>query len=132
MIRRVYSDLPTFKNLSFQPGLNVLLVDTTPDATVRQTRNRAGKSSFTEILHFMLGGSVEKGSIFHEPVLHGQKFGLEIDLGKETVAVERVPENRSGPDQDPHEESTEHVRPPPGSSDDEHQDDHAEEESGDG
>lgn len=95
MIRRVYSDLPTFKNLSFHSGLNVLLADTTPDATARQTRNRAGKSSFTEILHFMLGGNVEKGSIFHEPVLHSQKFGLELDLGEETVTVERVPENRS-------------------------------------
>lgn len=95
MIRRVYSDLPTFKNLSFHPGLNVLLADTTPGSTERQTRNRAGKSSFTEILHFMLGGNVEKGSIFREPVLHGQKFGLELDLGEETVAVERLPENRS-------------------------------------
>lgn len=95
MIRRVYSDLPTFKNLNFHPGLNVLLADTTPGATERQTRNRAGKSSFTEILHFMLGGNVDKGSIFREPVLHGQKFGLVLDLGEETVNVERVPENRS-------------------------------------
>ena len=95
MIRRVYSDLPTFKNLSFHPGLNVLLADTTPDATERQTRNRAGKSSFTEILHFLLGGNVEKGSIFREPVLNEQRFGLELDLGEDEVTVERVPENRS-------------------------------------
>ena len=89
MIRRVYSDLSTFKNLSFHAGLNVLLADTTPGATDRQTRNRAGKSSFTEILHFLLGGNIEKESIFKEPVLNGQKFGLELDLGEETVSTHR-------------------------------------------
>jgi len=95
MIRRVYSDLPTFKDLSFHTGLNILLADTTPEATERQTRNRAGKSSFTEIVHFLLGGKVEKQSIFREPVLRGHRFGLELDLGEETVTVERVGEKPS-------------------------------------
>ena len=95
MIRRVYSDLPKFKNLSFNQGLNILLADTTPDATQRQTRNRAGKSSFTEILHFLLGGNIEKESLFRESVISRHKFGLELDLGEETVTVERTPENRT-------------------------------------
>ena len=43
MIRRVYSNLPKFKNLTFKEGLNVLLAEKSAGATDKHTRNRAGK-----------------------------------------------------------------------------------------
>jgi len=93
MIYQVYSSLPKFKKLRFPAGLSILVADTTPQATDRQTRNRAGKSSLTEILHFLLGGNVEKDSIFRDAALREQLFGMQLDLGGQTVTVERVPDS---------------------------------------
>ncbi|MBP7588915.1 MAG: DUF2326 domain-containing protein [Thermoanaerobaculia bacterium] len=93
MIRRIYSSLPKFKGLTFHPGLNILLADTTPEATERQTRNRAGKSSLTEVMHFLLGSSVDNDSIFRDAQLQEHSFGMEFDLASQSVTVERVPAN---------------------------------------
>ena len=64
MIRRVYSDLPKFKNLTFKEGFNVLLAEKSVGATDKQTRNRAGKSSLLDIIHFLSGSKCDKDSIF--------------------------------------------------------------------
>jgi uncharacterized protein YydD (DUF2326 family) len=95
MIYRVFSTLPTFKLLEFHDGLNVVLAEKTPGATERQTRNRAGKSSITEIIHFLMGGNIEKDSIFKEDVLEKYAFGIEFDLAGNPVTVEREVTNRS-------------------------------------
>lgn len=95
MIHRIYSTLPTFKFLEFHDGLNVVLAEKTPESTERQTRNRAGKSSITEIIHFLMGGSVEKGSIFKEDCLQDYAFGVDFDLAGHPITIERKPETRS-------------------------------------
>ena len=56
MIHHIFSTLPSFKNLGdLKPGLNVLLAQKTEGATTKQTRNRAGKTSFVELVHVLLG-----------------------------------------------------------------------------
>ena len=45
-------------------------------ATDRQTRNRAGKSSLTEIMHFLLGSSVDNDSVFPDTQLQGNSTPL--------------------------------------------------------
>lgn len=89
MIRRISSDLPTFKALAFKPGLNVLVAEKTADATDRQTRNRAGKTSVLEIVHFLLGSSCKPQSIFRT-ALEEASFGMEFDLAGLPVTVERT------------------------------------------
>jgi len=89
MIRRVYSTLPTFKRLDFHDGLNIVVAEKTPGATERQTRNRAGKSSVTEIIHFLMGSNIEKDSLFKEKCLEDHAFGIEFDLAGHPVTVER-------------------------------------------
>jgi len=89
MIHRVFSTLPTFKNLTFRPGLNVLVADRTAESTDRQTRNRAGKSSLLEIIHFTLGANAGQDSIFRNPPLTDFEFGLEFDLGPQKVIAQR-------------------------------------------
>ncbi len=89
MIRRITSDLPKFKVLSFNPGFNVLLADKSPGASDRQTRNRAGKSSVLEIIHFLLGGKCDKDSMFRK-ALGEASFEMEFDLGQQATSVRRT------------------------------------------
>ncbi|HTD66684.1 MAG TPA: ABC-three component system protein [Candidatus Limnocylindria bacterium] len=89
MIHRVYSDLPSFKALSFHGGLNVLLAEKSQGATDRQTRNRAGKTSFVEILHFLLGRDADPKSVFRTKELESFRFGMDFDLAGQKVGVER-------------------------------------------
>ena len=90
MIRRVYANLPRFKDLVFRPGLNVLLAEKSVGATDKHTRNRAGKSSLLDIVHFLLGARCDKDSLFRSDALQDAVFGMELDLANEFVRVERT------------------------------------------
>ncbi len=89
MIYRISSSLPTFKNLDFQPGLNILLADKSPDSSDRQTRNRAGKTSLIRIIHFLTGENVDKDSIFKNDALIDHAFSMQFDLRTARVEIER-------------------------------------------
>lgn len=89
MIYRIYSSLPSFKTLEFRPGLNVLITKKEANASEKQTRNRAGKTSLIEVVHFLTGADVKKDSIFLVDALVHESFGMKFDLGGEKTSVER-------------------------------------------
>lgn len=89
MIYRIESSFPTFKNLKFHSGLNILMAQKEKGATEKQTRNRSGKTSMIEIVHFLTGANVEEESLFKEPPLADHSFRMEFDLGGEKTTVER-------------------------------------------
>ncbi len=89
MIHCVFSSLKTFKTLHFARGLNILLSDKMPDATEQQTRNRTGKTSFIELVHFICGGNCRADSIFRAPELIPSSYGLEFDVFDQVVQVSR-------------------------------------------
>lgn len=89
MIHRLYSDLPSFKELRFSEGLNILLAEKSEGATERHTRNRAGKSSMVEMVHFLLGSNARKDSLFRTPAIADYEFGMEFDLAAERTFVQR-------------------------------------------
>lgn len=90
MIHHIFSTLPSFKNLrDLKPGLNVLLAEKIAGATNKQTRNRAGKTSFVELVHFLLGADAGPESIFRTPELAEHTFGIDFDLKSERTVVER-------------------------------------------
>ena len=89
MIRRIYSTLPHFKHLDFGVGLNVLLAEKSAKATDKHTRNRAGKSSLLEIIHFLMGSSCKPDNLFRNPALIEATFGMEFDLAGSFARVER-------------------------------------------
>lgn len=91
MIYRIYSNMPTFKKISFRPGLNLILAEKSPGATERQTRNGAGKSSLTELIHFLMGAAnLDKASLFKTKTLSRYSFGIDFDLGRARTQVERI------------------------------------------
>jgi uncharacterized protein YydD (DUF2326 family) len=95
MISRVFSSLKTFKELEFGPGLNVLIARKEKGASVRQTRNRAGKTSLIEIIHFLTGANVGKDSLFGSPELVHASFGMDFHLAGDHLRVERSGVQRS-------------------------------------
>jgi uncharacterized protein YydD (DUF2326 family) len=89
MIHAIYSDMPTFKHLTFNHGMNILLADKSPGATDLQTRNRAGKSSLIELIHFLTGGQAGPSSIFRADELIAYYFGVTFDLGDGLTSAQR-------------------------------------------
>lgn len=95
MIHRIFSSLPSFKNLEFKPGLNVLIAQKESGASDKQTRNRAGKTSLIEIIHFLTGSDADKDSDFRKKDLVDETFGMEFDLRGERTEVERSGREKS-------------------------------------
>lgn len=89
MIYSLFSTLSTFRTLELKPGLNVLIAQKEAGATEKQTRNRAGKTSLIEIVHFLTGSEAGKESLFRTEALVDHSFGMEFDLGANRVRVER-------------------------------------------
>ena len=84
MIVSIESSLSTFKAVHFQEGLNVLLADTRPGSTEKQTRNSAGKTSLVEIIHFLMGSNCDKNSLFRTPGLIEHTFTGSFMIAGET------------------------------------------------
>ena len=89
MIQNIFSSLASFKALEFASGLNVLVAQKEVGATDKQTRNRAGKTSLVETIHFLTGSNAEKGSLFRSTALEEESFGMTFDLGSQSVTTER-------------------------------------------
>lgn len=95
MIHRIYSTLPTFKTLEFHSGLNVLIALKEQGASDRQTRNRAGKTSLIEIVHFLTCADASRDSLFRTGALADESFSMEFDLAGERTSVERSGKEKS-------------------------------------
>ncbi|MEG3634253.1 ABC-three component system protein [Micromonospora palythoicola] len=79
MLRKISANYADFKAFTFRPGLNIVVADTTRDSRETDSRNSAGKSSLIELLHFLLGASADKGTLFTKPKLKSFTFALELD-----------------------------------------------------
>ena len=89
MIQQIFSSLSSFKDLEFKSGLNVFVAQKEAGASDKQTRNRAGKTSLVEIIHFLTGADAGKDSLFRSDALANESFGMGFDLGGEAITIER-------------------------------------------
>jgi hypothetical protein len=89
MITAITSSISSFKSVHFHRGLNVLLADTHPSSSDKQTRNSAGKTSLIEIIHFLLGSDCEQDSLFRSATLLNHSFYGTFEIGGETFRVSR-------------------------------------------
>lgn len=95
MILSIGSTLPSFKALTFHPGLNILIAERHRESTDTDTRNGAGKSSVVDIVHFLLGGSLKGKSVFKNVAILNHEFD-----GTFTFDGHRFDVARSGRDPD--------------------------------
>lgn len=87
MIHSITCDKPSFKNIEFKPGFNVILAERTKESTKKDSRNGLGKSTLIEIIHFCLGGA--KGETLSKPPVKGWAFTLDLDLAGKRYSVTR-------------------------------------------
>lgn len=87
MIHSIKCDKPSFKNIEFKPGFNVVLSERIEGSTAKDSRNGLGKSTLIEIVHFCLGGN--KGETLSKQNLEGWIFTLDLDLAGKRYAVSR-------------------------------------------
>ena len=92
MLKSIKSNHHMFKRVDFHDGYNIILADRqsrSDEDDQKKTRNGAGKSTMVEIIHFCLGASVDKDSIFKAKELEGWSFTLEFSINSYDFEVER-------------------------------------------
>ncbi|MFX1537378.1 MAG: DUF2326 domain-containing protein, partial [Promethearchaeota archaeon] len=92
MILKVRCDRPSFREVSFTKGFNIVLADRTKESTKHGTRNSLGKSTLIEIIHFCLGGKATPDRLLAKPI-RDWTFTLELLLGGKPVSVSRMPKH---------------------------------------
>ena len=89
MIEGISSNLESFKHLEFKPGLNIILAERSKKRSNTHSLNGVGKSSFVELVHFLLGAHLSNDSIFNRSELKKREFSLVIDVNGEKIEVTR-------------------------------------------
>lgn len=89
MIISIGSSIKTFKPLKFKKGLNILLADTQDEGDSGRTRNSAGKSSFVQIVDFLLGANCPPKSVFRSDALNNASFSGVFNIEGRYLEVER-------------------------------------------
>ncbi len=89
MIIAIESSISTFKTVQFHRGLNIVLADTHPSSTDKQTRNSAGKTSLVDIIHFLLGSDCDQDSLFRSARLLEHSFYCTFEIEGDVFKVGR-------------------------------------------
>jgi uncharacterized protein YydD (DUF2326 family) len=74
MIIELTSTLATFKPLRFKNGLNILVAERHETSGPKETRNGTGKTSFIELVHYLLSEKRNADDDFHKPEIIGAEF----------------------------------------------------------
>ncbi len=94
MILGVHCDHPTFRSVKFKNGFNVVVAKRTKESTIKDSRNRLGKTTLIEIIHFCLGSGF-KNSPLNKPELQDWTFFLDIQLKGKDYRISRNTKNHS-------------------------------------
>lgn len=89
-IIRVSANQPTFREVTFTPGFNVVVAERTQGSTDKDSRNGVGKSTLIEIISFLLGASIKGNKGLGCETLSEWSFTLDMNLGGRVVSVTRA------------------------------------------
>ena len=88
MIAAIRCNMPSFREVEFKPGFNVVLADRTKESTQGDSRNGLGKTTLAEIIHFCLGSQARKNQGLMVAHLKGWSFTLEMQIdGRELIVT---------------------------------------------
>ena len=93
MIIAIRCNMPSFKEVEFSPGFNVVLADRTMESTRRDSRNGLGKTTLIEIIHFCLGSQAPRNQGLMVTRLKGWSFTLEVMISDRRLIVTRSTDN---------------------------------------
>ena len=93
MIVALRANKPSFKEVTFSSGFNVVLADRTKESTQRDSRNGLGKTTLVEIIHFCLGSSIRRRHALRSDHLKGWSFTLDLLVGGRELSVTRNVDN---------------------------------------
>ena len=79
-----------FREVEFTPGVNLVLADRSKSASLKDTTNALGKTTFVNIIDFCLGCNASAGKGLCVNALQGWTFTLELDLGGNEIVVTRA------------------------------------------
>ncbi len=89
MIKAVRCDKPSFREVQFKPGFNVILAERVGEATDKDSRNGLGKTTLIEIIHFCLGASTKKNEGLRVKELENWTFILDMSLKGKDYSIYR-------------------------------------------
>jgi uncharacterized protein YydD (DUF2326 family) len=89
MIEAVRCDKPSFREVRFKPGFNVILAERVCEATDKDSRNGLGKTTLIEIIHFCLGASTKKNECLRVKELENWTFILDMSLKGKDYSIYR-------------------------------------------
>ncbi len=89
MIKAVRCDKPSFREVRFKPGFNIILAERVGEATDKDSRNGLGKTTLIEIVHFCLGASAKKNEGLRVKELENWTFILDISFKGKDYSIYR-------------------------------------------
>lgn len=93
MIVAIRCNMPTFREVKFGPGFNVVLADRTKESASTDSRNGLGKTTLIEIIHFCLGSQARRDHPLKVKHLQGWSFTLELKLNDRELIATRSTDN---------------------------------------
>jgi uncharacterized protein YydD (DUF2326 family) len=90
MIHKISANKPSFRTVTFEPGLNVVIAERTESSTQKDTRNGLGKSTLIDIIDYCLGGSADKGKKLNIEALQDWSFTMEATIASNRVKITRA------------------------------------------
>ncbi|MEE1723558.1 DUF2326 domain-containing protein [Streptomyces sp. JV186] len=94
-IRRVFANQPSFREVAFFDGINLVVAERSIGSTERDSRNGVGKSTLIEVIHFCLGSSVTRKNVIYELRETDWAFSLDLEIDHYSVTVTRSFESPS-------------------------------------
>src|ERR1700733_12130811 len=90
MITRVWSDLPNFREVRFDGGMNIVLADRAQDSDENESTNGLGKTTLLRIIKFCLGSELSRDKVLKHPQLKLARFGLDFTYLDKTITASRA------------------------------------------
>ncbi|MFB8245294.1 DUF2326 domain-containing protein [Streptomyces sp. NPDC055952] len=88
-IRKLGANKDSFREVSFEDGLNLIVAERNVTSSDRDSRNGVGKSTLVEIVHFCLGSSVTQKNVIHQLRGGEWEFSLDLEYGPYSFTVRR-------------------------------------------